>query len=563
MFLLTKPQNTTSNGLVASYLFDDGAGDVLREHLRRYLVTVTDTETIPALDGWDVEDGADGGNGWYYQNGSYYIDGLGNYLWLDNDLDRWTISSGSPDINGTVIYQADGDTLPGTWWRRDDGTFTATGATLTDYNGVYSANGTYNGQAAYSNPSGKWLFWNTSDWRLGSSAGDASAHYASTTGIPLPGLWYATGGVETAPTMYRGGTTGAPTLTENNRAETTAGVSHEENPLDGTLINFSPTYNITVNGGSFSDATFSPSGTEYGKTKYLSADGNTKVSYWYMMDPEMDGAWYVWASTATEPWMDGYDAEAYTTGDAWDGSYSNSYTVAQGAAQPGPWFADGLEFSGGGAINLPVSDVMQPCLGDVTFAFDYVYKNQVADGRADSLFWMYEVWGSVPNIGLYRWAGAGGWSDPVLRLSIAGTTGSAVTADFPSSGIVWTVGVRRRVVVTIARGGYARLFVDGKYISQVSISGAAGSLTGLTNWRLGANGYDWDGTWTFKGRFRRFEYHRRALTDSEAAAWTGTTDRVAVMPRLPLFAFVPGEAPAAATGAYYYRYLTSLWTEAQ
>ena len=476
MFLLTKPKGANSrgslhDGLIASYLFDDGVGDILHDSL-----------------GWAVRP--------------------------SNDLDRWVVTGSHSNF-----------------W---DGTYQFLGNIV-------------NGERVYAYVGGgTHMYFNGTAWCIGGDPFSTPHNEIYTGEASLPGTWTAVdAGNEPAPTVAQ---------TDNNVVSA---------PLDGTLTNFSPTYNITVNGGSFSDATFSPSGTEYGKTKYLSADGNTKVSYWYMMDPEMDGAWYVWASTATEPWMDGYDAEAYTTGDAWDGSYSNSYTVAQGAAQPGPWFADGLEFSGGGAINLPVSDVMQPCLGDVTFAFDYVYKNQVADGRADSLFWMYEVWGSVPNIGLYRWAGAGGWSDPVLRLSIAGTTGSAVTADFPSSGIVWTVGVRRRVVVTIARGGYARLFVDGKYISQVSISGAAGSLTGLTNWRLGANGYDWDGTWTFKGRFRRFEYHRRALTDSEAAAWTGTTDRVAVMPRLPLFAFVPGEAPAAATGAYYYRYLTSLWTEAQ
>lgn len=321
-------------------------------------------------------------------------------------------------------------------------------------------------------------------------------------------------------------------------------------PLDGTLTGFTSDYSILVSGGGFSNTVFSPSGTEYGKTKYLSSDGNYKVSYWYMMEPEMDGAWYLWGINATDPWMDGYDSYKSGTGDAWGGTWSNSYSVAQGDLQPGPWFADGLEFSGGYIDFGEVSDAVQPGTGDFTLLFEWT--NQGTGTTA--LFNWSTPWPPAPRIALWGTPG----SD--LYLSIDNPSGVEVQATFTNSAALWaTLNTPRKIGVKFVRAGYAKLFIDGKFISQIDISSITGDLSGMSLCRLGA---EWNpaGHWRPQGRFRRFEYHKRALTDREAAAWTGNPWRVFQQPQLPLMAFTDGAPPVTYSG-YYYRYLTSLWSE--
>ena len=334
------------------------------------------------------------------------------------------------------------------------------------------------------------------------------------------------------------------------------------NALHGTLVGLSAAYNIVVNGGLFTNAEFVPSGTEYGQTKYLSADGNTKVSYFYEMDPSMDGAWYLWASTASHPWMDGYDSSSFVVGPAWTGSWTGGYTVTQGDAQPGPWFSDGLDFNNSNYVSIPnTGSAFDFGLGDFTICARL--KAGASLGQAAQLLSFDNSdptkWIGVGIDSLQPWGGSSNWA-----ISVGGAAGRTVYP-FPSSTAVYTANTSNAIVITADRDGYAKLFLNGSYVSQVDISavsalnfGSMGNLEiGVHSELIGNSGWCWDG---FIGRLEIFN---RALTDDEATAWTGNSDRVAVMPRLPLFAFMPGDTPATATGAYYYRYLTSLWTEAQ
>ena len=468
---------------------------------------------------------------------------------------RWTFD----DAAGDILHERLGLFVSGT----GEIVVIVDGAGSAEYDGIYrlvsNPNGFYidanrtiyyagneiNGYPVYENENGMYLFrtgaagqprfWSLNFWVDGVTA---AGEYFSEENADLPGgTWTISSGDSPAPDI---------TL-----------ISGSGNPLDGTLTGFSPTYAIVVNGGSFTDATFTPSGTEYGKAKYLSPDGNTKVSYWYMMDPEMDGAWYIWAANATEPWMDGYDAEAYTTGDAWDGSYSNSYTVAQGSLQPGPWFGDGLLFPVGDVrVAVSTPSEVEPGTGDFSVAIDYIYLNPVGSGFVSTLFqWS----GGGKTIRVQRWYSDPNYDTPYTRIYINDGTHS-ITGDI-SGTAPWIVGQANRIAVVFHRASVAYLYLNGELLGSVSISTASGSLSGMGYLDIGSLRTDAYGTWSFNGKMRRFEYWNRALTADEAIAWTGTTDHVAVMPRLPLFAFVPGDAPA--TGAYYYRYLTSLWTEAQ
>lgn len=320
-------------------------------------------------------------------------------------------------------------------------------------------------------------------------------------------------------------------------------------PLDGTLTGFTQDYSILVSGGGFSNTEFVPNGTEYGKTKYLSPDGNTKLSYWYMMDPEMDGAWYIWAATASDPWMDDYLSTKAGTGDAWGGTYSSSYTVAQGDLQPGPWFEDGLEFSGGYVDFGDVGNAVQPGTGDVTLLFDWTNKGT----GTTALFNWSTPWPPAPRIALWGTPGTD------LYLSIDNPSGVEVQTTFANSAALWaTLNTPRAIAVSIKRAGYAKLFIDGKFISQIGISSITGDLSGMSLCRLGGN---WNATpiWRPQARFRRFEIVNRALTADEACAWTANPWRVFSQPRLPLMAFTAGGGTTYS--GYYYRYLTSLWSE--
>ena len=475
MFLLTKPKGANSrgslhDGLIASYLFDDGVGDILHDSL-----------------GWAVRP--------------------------SNDLDRWVVTGSHSNF-----------------W---DGTYQFLGNIV-------------NGERVYAYVGGgTHMYFNGTAWCIGGDPFSTPHNEIYTGGVSLPGTWAA----------VNAGNEPAPTVAQNTNNVVSA-------PLDGTLINFSPTYNITVNGGAFTDETFTPRGTEYGQTKYLSADGNTKVSYFYEMDPSMDGAWYLWASTASHPWMDGYETSSNVVGPAWTGSWTGGYTVTQGDAQPGPWFSDGLDFNNSNYVSIPnTGSVFDFGLGDFTICARL--KAGASLGQAAQLLSFDNSdptkWIGVGIDSLQPWGGSSNWA-----ISVGGAAGRTVYP-FPSSTAVYTANTSNAIVITADRDGYAKLFLNGSYVSQVDISavsalnfGSMGNLEiGVHSELIGNSGWCWDG---FIGRLEIFN---RALTDDEATAWTGNSDRVAVMPRLPLFAFMPGDTPATATGAYYYRYLTSLWTEAQ
>jgi hypothetical protein len=452
------------------------------------------------------------------------------------------------DVVGDVLHDRVG------WaWRGTMGTRTEPDGWIVADAGSEVANGTYvdsgltnDGQPIYwqeSNTALRLLYdANSSTWDLLNFGGSTIRYYVSTTST-LPSTW-ANGGNGTEP---------PPTVTATTPG--TYPVQVITAPLDGTLTGFTSNYSILVSGGIFSSTEFLPNGTEYGKTKYTY--GAYKVSYWYMMEPEMDGAWYLWGINATDPSMDGYLSYKSGTGDAWGGTWSNSYSVAQGTLQPGPWFADGLQTSDNPAyVTITTTAAVEPGTGDFTVAFDAKWNCAIADRAGVWFHWT----NGTKQIMLYGWPDDGSdWTNKkALRLYMTDGTHS-ITADFANTRAAYTYNTTRRIVVTFERAGYAKCFIDGQFCSQVNISSVNGDLSGLGTLYL-ATRSELYATWALVTRLRRFDYWQRALTDTEAAAWTGNPWRVFQQPQLPLMAFTDGAPPVTYSG-YYYRYLTSLWSE--
>lgn len=289
------------------------------------------------------------------------------------------------------------------------------------------------------------------------------------------------------------------------------------NALHGTLTNLDPDYQMVVTGGTDGNTvynqTYSPAGSEYGKTKYLSADGLYKLSFWYMMDPEMDGYWFLWAASGSEPGMDGY--ASYKAGNvaANEGTYSGGFAVAQGDIAPGPWFADGIlcTAGGGGHISVPnTGGALNFGTSDYTIAMRYK---------------------TAANIGLVPTAlSIGTDATPAMTIGVdasrpwGGTDSFAINGGgvFPSSSSVWTVNVAKSVVITADRDGNAKLFVNGSSFAQVDYSAQSASITGTTLLIGAKHGAVPNDNWGWQGYIDGLViWPSRLLSDADAATVSG------------------------------------------
>ena len=315
------------------------------------------------------------------------------------------------------------------------------------------------------------------------------------------------------------------------------------NGLHGTLTNLAAAYEMDVTGGTGGNAaynqTYSPAGTENGRTKYLSADSNYKLSYFYMMDPSMDGAWYLWAAAGTMPWMDGYVSTKAGDVAAEGGSYSNSFAVAQGDLAPGPWFDDGLELTTSpGYVSITTDNDAEPGTNDFSVVFDYTYTGPIS-GQAACLFWWS---GGGKAVALFRWPANENWATPILSVYINdGTT--VVNAPVSSSGAFWAQDTRVVGAVTFNRDGYARVFADGTYLGQADISSAYRTLSDMGTLLLGTRTELYP-TWSFGGRLHTvLIYPSRLLSDAEVGDISDD-----------IYALASNDAPYNATGTHAMRH---------
>lgn len=308
------------------------------------------------------------------------------------------------------------------------------------------------------------------------------------------------------------------------------------NALVGTLTNMDPEHEMIVTGGTGGNAaynqTYSPSGSEYGKPKYVSADNNYKLSFWYGMDPEMDGAWYLWPVAAYDPWMDSYASTKAGNVAAEGGTYSNSFAVAEGDAGPDAWFDRGLHFVDDGSrdhVLVTSPTPLQFGTGDFTICIGYE-REAATQGM---IFCIGDGFGlSIRENNFYlRFGGA--WPE------------------FPSASACLTTGSTHHIAIKFDRDGYARLYHNGSYVSQVSIAAyASTSITG--NVFIGASGdlaYGGDG-WNWDG-YIDYVYSMPGLM-SDANAATLTAD-----PYLDMTSGSSPTVPIAAISQYYRRRRTA------
>lgn len=313
------------------------------------------------------------------------------------------------------------------------------------------------------------------------------------------------------------------------------------NALHGTLTGLDPAYGVVVTGGSGGGAvynqTYTPNGTAYGKPTMLSADTSYICQYYYEMEPEMDGRWLL-MPVAGDPSTDAV-ATKTGTGDAWGGTWSGGFSVAQGDPAPGPWFADGLQFGGGGYVDFgDIPDDHQPGTNDFTLIFD-ITNAAVVQSPSTLLCW-YASPAGAPWIFIYNSGG-------LLHLNMH--DGSAgVNEDFADSGTAFTASTRRKIGLSFDRSGYCRLTIGGTYVSQIDISACSGSLAGMNNCRVGT---EWNAaaSWAFEGMLNTgpIIYPATLLSDANHATIAGDIYALA-QPATVALAGTAG-AVASASGA--------------
>lgn len=274
--------------------------------------------------------------------------------------------------------------------------------------------------------------------------------------------------------------------------------------IQGSLVGLASEYGASVTGGIFSAAEFAPSGTAYGKTRYVY--GSYKLSYWYMMDPEMDGAWYLWDINASDPWMDGYLATKAGTGDAWGGSYGATYSVSMGNLSPSPWRANGLCQSGSGYLSLANHNLLEP---GTTGNWSIVWTaTPTVDDSA-------RYWFSKHNGGT-GWALGGAGYSTSWYVIIGSGMGHYVQLNTSVPAIV--AGTRMVMAATFDRSGSARLYRDGIEIGSVGITGLTQSASSGTPILVGRHYNDIESC-RVPGVYEHLSYFPRVLSSSEIAAY--------------------------------------------
>ena len=279
------------------------------------------------------------------------------------------------------------------------------------------------------------------------------------------------------------------------------------NANHGTLTGLDPARRLIVSGGTPSgyNQTYNPSGD-----KWVSADGLYQLSH-----DDMGKSWILC------PLNDLWSSVAYNYYEhPWEGTWSASFTVVQGDAVPGPWFDDGLQFNGSGIVEVgDISNDLQPGTGNFSLTFHYTLGANPTVGGPDTLFYWSPSTAdpgyTSPLVSVLRWAGEGGWdADPLMRIDIRDGAGNIAWEVFPGSGAAWAQNTCVIITITFDRSGYAKLYINGTYISQQTISHVSGSLSGMAVCNFGKFGTGW----AFNERLNTVLYHQgEALTAAQAA----------------------------------------------